>query len=341
MQKAKGIRHKRVRLCRPASEPLFEKGARSRVAKRCHLFLWPFAFCLSAAAATPAPAAGPQSPAPALTPAELARANELRDLVTDGKALLDMFAKTDGARETALPQADKERRVREILARYERLLRDNPDDPEALILYGKFLRAVGERELAFKAFLRADRNAPDLAVVKHQLGAHLAEDGEYSEALPLLRRAVELAPAEPRYRYDFAEFLAAAGDPLADSRVLARDERDRLMLENFAEAARLKPAEAGYRWRAAEAFHDVAKPDARAALAAWDALAREARTDLEREAVSLHRAKWLILLGRSDEARKLIAASSTPSLDATRRKLLDLLQTHTKALRPGPPAPKR
>lgn len=294
-----------------------------------------------AADSAASPKAPDAPPTETLTPAELARANELRDLVSEGNALLAHFAKTDGSRETELPQADKERRVRAILERYRRLLQDNPDDTEALILYGKFLRAVGERELAFKTFLSADRVSPNLAVVKHQLGAHLAENGEFAEALPLLRRAVELAPVEARYRYDFAEFLSVAGDSLAANGTLPRSERDGMMLENFAQAARLKPSEAGYRWRAAEAYHEVAKPDAKAALAAWDLIDRDARSPSEKEVVSLHRAKWLILLDRKDEARRLIVASSSPALDATRRRLLDLLQTRDPALKPARTAETR
>ncbi len=291
---------------------------------------------IPAAASEPQPATGnAPSPDASLTPAEQGRANELRELVADGKTLLDAFAKAEESRETAIPQADKERRVRELLTRYERLLRDNPDDTEALLLYGKFLRAVGERDLAFKAFLRADRNSPNLAVAKHQMGAHLAENGDFAEALPLLRRAAEIAPQEPRYHYDLAEFLSIAGESLIQNNTLSRAERDTLMLAHFAAAARLKPAEAGFRWRAAEAHHEVAKPDAKAALAEWDAIARDAKSDAEKEVISLHRAKWLILLGRAAEARKLIAASATPALDATRRKLLDLLQTNEPGLKPA------
>lgn len=283
----------------------------------------------AAPAAPTAPAAGDA----ALTPAEIARSNELRDLAVEGRAMLESFAKAAEKPESALPQAEKERRVKTLLSRYESLLRANPDDLETLLLYGKFLRAIGERDLAFRTFLRADRISPDLPVVKHQLGAHLAENGDYASALPLLRRAAELAPKEPRYRYDFAEFLSGAGDALVSGNQLSRPERDRIMLENFAAAVRLKPAEAGYRWRFAEAFHDVERPDPAVALAAWDSIARDAKPGAETEVVGLHRARWLIDLGRADEARRLIAASRTPALDSTRRRLLDRLQAREPGLR--------
>lgn len=273
------------------------------------------------------------SPDAALTPVELARSTELRELVSDGAALLDGFAKAGKDPATAIPQAEQERRVKEIFDRYESLLRTSPDHLETLLLYGKFLRATGMREEAFKIFLRADRVSPNLAVVKHQLGAHLAEEGDATSALPLLRRAVELAPSEARYHYDFAEFLSGAEELSAPGGPISRELRDKLMVENFAEAARLKPAEAGFRWRAAEAWYDVKKPDAGVALAAWDAIAREVKTDTEKEVVGLHRARWLVALARLDEARKLIRASTSPGLDASRRKLLDAIQVREAELR--------
>lgn len=283
-------------------------------------FLVSAAFIRTAGGAPAQPA--PPAAEPALTPAELARARTLETLAADGRALLDKINAGAANAEEALPQAEKERLVRGIILRYETLLRENPDDLESLLLYGKFLRLVGERELAYKVFLRADKGNPDLAVVKHQLGAHLAENGAFAEALPLLQRAIELAPAEPRYRYDFAEFLAATTTAPALAGI-PRETRDRMMLDHFDKAAALKPAEAGYRWRAAEARYDVAKPDAAEALAKWDALDKDAGTPAEKEVISLHRARWLIALKRTAEARKLIAASKSPQLNATRGRLYD------------------
>ena len=117
---------------------------------------------------------------------------------------------------------------------------------------------------------------------------------------------------------------------------MSREVRDREMMEAFGEAARLKPAEAGYRWRAAEAWYDVAHPDAKAALAAWTALAAEAKSPEEKEVTGLHRARWLVALDRSAEARPLIRASTSPGLDATRRKLLDEIEKREPGFRdPG------
>ena len=272
--------------------------------------------------AAPEPAAKPAGDT-ALSPADAARSRELQDLVAEEKALYARFAKDDAKPETALPQAEKERRVKEIVKRYETLLGEDPEHLETILLYAKFLRRIDERDYAFRLFVRADRLAPNLAAVKHQLAAHLAEDGRAAEARPLFLRAVALAPDEPVYRYDYGEFLATATSLYEVGGPLSRDRRDHEMLEAFAAAARLKPVEPGYRWRAAAAWYDVKKPDTAAALAAWTAIANDATSPEEKEATGLHRARWLVASGRVEEARALIRASTTPALDATRRRLLD------------------
>ena len=279
-------------------------------------------------------APAPEKPAEApLSPVELARARELRELVETGQKMLAQFARDEAEGASSLPRAERERRVNDLVTRYETLLKQAPDDLGTLILFGKYLRAVGYDDRAFEVFSRADRLDGDLAVVKHQLGAHHAEQGEFAEALPLLSRAAALEPETARYRYDLAEFLSTAGDRLAAEGKLPRETRDKLMLEHFAAAARLRPDEAGYRWRAAEAYHEVRGADAKKALAMWDALLPLAKGDLEREVIGLHRARWLVDLNRTDEARALVFASKTPALDTTRRQLLDRLMRAEPGLR--------
>ncbi len=76
-----------------------------------------------------------------------------------------------------------ERRINELILSYSTYLSENPDDVSALILYGKLLRRVGKNDEAFKAFLKADELDPGIAVVKQQIGNHLAETGKGKAAL--------------------------------------------------------------------------------------------------------------------------------------------------------------
>ena len=58
---------------------------------------------------------------------------------------------------------DLERKFSEITLAYSNYLSENPDDVEALILYGKLLRQLGENDRAFQVFLKADELDPERA----------------------------------------------------------------------------------------------------------------------------------------------------------------------------------
>ncbi|MDR1817256.1 MAG: hypothetical protein LBR07_03550 [Puniceicoccales bacterium] len=219
----------------------------------------------------------------------------------------------------------KELRARSLMARYENFIAAHPDEPAVIVLYAKFLRLIDARELANRWFEKADKLLPDTAVIKEQLGAFAAEEGRPAQALPLLERAVALAPETAVYHYRLGEFLAACQPALVAAKTLTRAECDARMLAAFAAAARLAPGEAGYAWRHAESFLDCEKPNWVLALAAWDKIAARTEKPLLREAVSLHRARALIGLGRKTEARRLLSASRAPELSASRARLSALL----------------
>ena len=75
---------------------------------------------------------------------------------------------------------------------------DFPDDSDALIIYGKFLRRIGRRDSAYDAFKRAAALAPDAAVAYQQMSALEAESGMSAEAFAHIRAALKI-------RHDRAE----------------------------------------------------------------------------------------------------------------------------------------
>ena len=81
-----------------------------------------------------------------------------------------------------------------IDALWAEYLAEFPDDVDALVLNGKFLRATGDDELSYKQFSHADALSPNLPVVKQQLANYEAEHGLAKHAYDNIRAAVSLAP---------------------------------------------------------------------------------------------------------------------------------------------------
>jgi tetratricopeptide (TPR) repeat protein len=247
------------------------------------------------------------------------------------------FFQTLDAKPDTWPDTERDRRAQAINDAYLKYLDDLPDNLNALILYGKFLRHVGEYQQSYFIFQRAHRVNPNVAVVNQQLGNYLAETGQYTPALGFFLQAVALDPKEPLYHYQLGELLNIYYDHYLQDKIYTEDVLNRALLGEFNTAAQLDPAEPGYAWRAAEAYYDVLDPDWNAALAAWDALAKRTTSPVELQVIRLHRARIFLELNRNADARPLLALPVRPGLEATRKELLSRLAAQTTF--PSTPTP--
>ena len=220
----------------------------------------------------------------------------------------------------------------EVIRAYSSYLSENPEDVSALILYGKLLRRIGENDRAFTVFLKADELDPTIAVVKQQIGNHLAETGNGKAALTFYLNAVELDPEVPEYTYALGEILHIFKDEFLSDQLFTRDAIDREMLKAFRMAAKLNPDNFDIQMRLGEAYYDLENPDWKTALLHWEKL-RKATPDyneLRCQILDLHRARVLVALGRKQEARELLNEVTQPGLQTTRQQILEEIARHDK-----------
>lgn len=225
---------------------------------------------------------------------------------------------------------DLERHFNALILSYSSYLSENPDDVSALILYGKLLRRIGKNEEAFKAFLKADDLDPQIAVVKQQIGNHLAETGKGKAALTLYLNAIQLEPDVPAYHYALGEILYTFRDQFLEEKIFTRDALDREMLKAFQTAVRLEPDSFDGQMRLGEAYYDLASPDWKAALLHWDKVRKATPSDdqLRRQILDLHKARVLGKLGRTEEAKELAATIVQPSLQQSKQQVLDEMSAY-------------
>lgn len=219
--------------------------------------------------------------------------------------------------------SDLERQLITLTQSYSAYLTDHPDNVEALILYGKLLRRMGDTEAAFNAFLKADELNPKLAVVKQQIGTYLAEQGKGKAALPFYLQAIELEPATALYHFAVGQLLHAYKAEFISDEIFTRDAIDREMIRAFRKALQLEPTNFDYQMRLGEAYYDLSSPDWQAALIHWNQVRKSADTTLRQEIIDLHRARVLGKLGRIEEAKALAATVQQSSLQQSRQQVLD------------------
>ncbi|MGJ8652942.1 MAG: hypothetical protein ACSHX8_06680 [Opitutaceae bacterium] len=219
--------------------------------------------------------------------------------------------------------SDLQRIIEKLLQSYNSYLLDNPDDVNAYILYGKLLRRTGQNEAAFNAFLKADELDPEIAVVKQQIGTHLAEQGKGKAALTFYLSAVQFEPDTALYHFSLGQLLYEFQGEFMEDELFTRDAIDRETIKAFQKAASLEPDNFDFQMRLGEAYYDQASPDWKAALAHWDGVRKSINNELRLEIIDLHSARVLGKLGRVSEARELAETIEQPSLQFSKQKVLD------------------
>jgi len=83
----------------------------------------------------------------------------------------------------------------EALPLAEKALKEDPNSPARSHLYGSILAAIGQFFLAEENLRKAVALAPDQPVYAYDLGALFHQEKKYVDAVPVLKRAIELDPS--------------------------------------------------------------------------------------------------------------------------------------------------
>jgi tetratricopeptide (TPR) repeat protein len=122
--------------------------------------------------------------------------------------------------------------IQKGLSRNSRLLQENLNDPGLLISTGSLLSQIGQHEEAAAAYRLAIRLQPDNARTNFLLGNEYAFAGQWNQAIPAFRRAVDLAVNdEPEARYRLAALCLYTGK-LDEYRAICRDLLERFGTSN-------------------------------------------------------------------------------------------------------------
>ena len=237
----------------------------------------------------------------------------------------ELYAQVDAA-EDPNTNATLQLRGQQLVSDYESLIADNPDMLEAIILYGKLLRKLGQDQRAFDMFELAHKLDPNIAVVKQQLGAIYAENGLYVQALELFRQAIEIDQEPAIYHYQLAELLNTYRREFEADGIFPADAIDRIMLRGFETAARLEPENRDFRMRWGESYFDLSEPRWEEALSVWTSIRQQARRGVETDASKLQIARVLVMMGDPAKARRIVENIEEPVLAESKQRVMALIE---------------
>jgi Flp pilus assembly protein TadD len=139
---------------------------------------------------------------------------------------------------------------------------DNPDDPKLLELIGVADDFVGRHEEAQARYRRGLELAPADPALSLDLALSLALNGNYPEAIGILRPIATAGSASPRERQTLALIYGLQGDRRSAEQMARRDLDPESVQSNLAYYENLRKLSPEARHRAIEALGARAKSDA-------------------------------------------------------------------------------
>jgi len=212
---------------------------------------------------------------------------------------------------------------------YLDFLRRHPDHTRARLAYGSMLSDFGRHDEAVAQWEKARELEPSNPATWNNLADHFSHYGPARKCLEYFAKAVELNPKEPLYRYNLATAVVVFR---ADARELYGLEDDQAVLRKavalYRDARAVAPNDFKTATDLAQVYYYLTPAPAndekdraratdalvREGLKAWDDARRLAPTDLDREGVALHMARFCGLHGRYDQGRKLLEEVTHPGL---------------------------
>ncbi len=247
---------------------------------------------------------------------------ELFEILDDQKALIES-AKKHSLSEKSGELADK---YRKLNARWNSYIDRYEDDLQAKILYGKFLRSIGEDLPAYKIFLQVQSKNPNIAVVNQQLASYEGDCAMAEKALGHIKEAMTLEADCATYVYQYAELLLALKDQYIVILNTNYQNLNREITDSFKKAVLLSNGNKQIKERFAKSFFEKTEADWSNALPAWDDYIKTCSLNLEKQTALLGKARVLAELYKDKQALQTLALVDLPQLKDERQRIENIIK---------------
>ncbi len=242
----------------------------------------------------------------------------------------DLFADPNINNMGAFAHSELQTKALRIDAMWRTYFIENPNDVSALVLYGKFLRRIGQDAKAYETFVRVDKINPKIAVVKQQLSALEAESAQVKEAFKHIMQALELEPDNSTYLTQLVYILVLGKNTLVNSAVISNKDFDRLLTDSYRKIYENNPTNQDAKIRYAQSFYDLFEPNWQKALSIWNEIYQDSTLNIERQTAQANMARILVELNRDNEAIDMLKNVNLPNLERAKRLLLNEIERAKK-----------
>jgi len=190
---------------------------------------------------------------------------------------------------------------------YQHFLHDHPQHARAMVAYGGLLYDDVDEDEGARWWEKAIAVDPREPYAYNDLANVYGHEGGAAKALRYYQTAIDLAPTEPVFRFNWAttcQLFRKESHAVYGWNV---DEIFQHSMEQYRAARDLDPQNYDLSSTYAETFYQLPKPDWPGAYEAWQFCLRQPLDDSQREFVCGHLARVCVRRGRIDEAKQWLA----------------------------------
>jgi tetratricopeptide (TPR) repeat protein len=224
--------------------------------------------------------------------------------------------------------------MRRLDGDYQHFLNDHSRHARAMVAYGGLLDDQDREHEAMQQWEKAIAADPHEAYAYNDLANHYGHNGQAEKALRYYQKAIDLAPTEPIFRFNWATTCQLFRNESLKVYGWNKDEIFRHCLEQFRSARDLAPQDFDLSSAYAETFYQMPTPDWPEAYNAWQFCLHQPLDDRNRQFVCANLARVCIRLGRYDEARQWESNLSTSEQESVRRAIERKIAELTKPASP-------
>ena len=204
---------------------------------------------------------------------------------------------------------------------YQHFVNDHPRHARAMVAFGSLLYDQHREEEGIRWWENAIAADPHEAYAYNCLANDYGHNGHADKALRYYQKAIDLAPTEPIFRYNWATTCEMFRNESKAVYGWSKDEIFQHSLEQFRKARDLVPQDFEMASAYAETFYQVPKANWQEAYDGWQFCLKQPLDDQQRQLVYAHLGRVCMRLGRNDEAREWLAKLGNGGQGSVRRAL--------------------
>lgn len=276
---------------------------------------------------------------------------EYRKIMEDDDAALDevdkwiqenkAFAEKGASVSAAELNARIKERLRPVRTEYEDFLQRHPDHARAHVAYGNFLSDIQDEDNAVKEWEKGKALDPKNPGVWNQLANHYGHDGPVTNAFVYYAKAIELDPSEPIYYQNLATTVYLFRKDAREYYKIDEQAVFDKALELYRKAMKLDPTNFVLAQDYASSYYGIRPTRTDDALNAYSNALKVATTDVEREGIYIHLARFELNADRFEAAQDHLNMVTNSVYDELKSRLTRNMAKRKKELETGvkEPAP--